>query len=620
MMKKYLETGTMLRSLFDKFLADFTRVYKILPPRLRRSTRRVFACIVLLAVLEIGTILSISFLTVSIAAPEKLRDFGAVAWLLQMLPWLDALCKDPRRFALLVASVVVALIAAKNAVTAYVSLGAARLGERITLFAGETVFRDFLYSPYVAHLAGDSQAMFQALSWRDQLGRMVVCLMTVYTYAAITLGMALTLLWVTPGAVLLVILAVALTTAALFKTLKSRLDRAGADAAEHDREGTRATMNAMHGIRETLIYRQQEVFFESFRAACLNGMKDRIFLTMAPPIPTWTLETVGFLVIPVTLWAMYALQDASMARITGVLTMIMLVSWRVLPMLNRSLSALVSVRGMRHAALDCLARVEAALAEPAREPPEPDPEFALSRDIAFADVCFRYPRAEEDCLRGLTFTIPCGSRLGIIGQSGAGKSSMAAILSGLVEPTSGAMLVDGTPLSPAGLAAYCRHVGYVPQTPYILAGTLAENVAFSQWGRPWDEERVKTVCRMAELDIAEQRGTDAAVGANGAGLSGGQAQRLSIARALYAGPSVLILDEATSALDTGVEAAIMNTIFALPQSITTIIIAHRLSTVERCDALLWIEGGRLVASGPPDAVLPEYRAFLDGRAGNGPRG
>jgi ABC-type multidrug transport system fused ATPase/permease subunit len=610
-------TGTMPRRLFDKFLADFVRVYRTLPLSLRLRTRRVFTSVVALALLEVGAILSVSCLAVSIAAPEKLREFNVLARLFQLFPWLDALCEDPRLFALLVSSSVVCLIAAKNAMSAFVNLKTFRLGEHIALFAGETIFRHYLYSPYIAHLAGDSQAMFQALSWRADLGRMVTSYMTVYTYAAIALGMAVVLLAVTPGAVLLVIFAVAAAATGLYKTLRGRVSRAGVNAAEYDRKGNQAAMNAMRGIRETLIYRQQEVFFGKFRAACLNGMNDKAFLGMAPPIPTWTLETVGFLVIPIILWGMYALQDASMARITGVLTMIMLVSWRVLPLLNRSLSALVSVHGTRHAALDCLTRVETALAEPVQEPPEPDPDFTLSRDIAFAGVCFRYPKAETDCLRDLTFTIPCGSRLGIIGQSGAGKSSMAAILSGLVEPTSGTVLVDGAPLSPAGLAAYCLRVGYVPQTPYILAGTLAENVAFSQWGKPWDEERVKMVCRMAELDVAEQRGTDAPVGADGAGLSGGQAQRLSIARALYAGPSVLILDEATSALDTGVEAAIMNTIFALPQSITTIIIAHRLSTVGRCDTLLWIDGGSLVASGPPDVVLPKYRVFLDGRAGNG---
>jgi ABC-type multidrug transport system fused ATPase/permease subunit len=144
-----------------------------------------------------------------------------------------------------------------------------------------------------------------------------------------------------------------------------------------------------------------------------------------------------------------------------------------------------------------------------------------------------------------------------------------------------------------------------------MPGTLAENVAFSQWGKPWDEEKVRLACRMAELDVAETRGLDLAIGESGAGLSGGQAQRLAIARALYVNPSILILDEATSALDSGVENAIMDTIFALPQSITTIIIAHRLSTVERCDTLLWIEAGRLVASGPPSELLPRYQNSLN---------
>jgi ABC-type multidrug transport system fused ATPase/permease subunit len=334
-------------------------------------------------------------------------------------------------------------------------------------------------------------------------------------------------------------------------------------------------------------------------------------LAVAPTIPVWTLETVGFTAIPLTIWIMYVLQGASMARITGVLTMIMLVSWRVLPILNRALSALVAVRSRRHSALDCLARVEEALAAPAPAPPEADPFFALREGRRLARVSFRYPDSEQDCLSGIDCYIPRGSRLGVIGQSGAGKSTLALILSGLARPSGGAMLVDGEALSPRALAAYCLRLGYVPQNPYLMPGTLAENVAFSQWGKPWDEEKVRLACRMAELDVAEKRGLDMAIGENGAGLSGGQAQRLAIARALYVDPAILILDEATSALDSGVEKAIMETIFALPQSITTIIIAHRLSSVERCDSLLWLEEGRLVASGPPGALLPRYREHLE---------
>ncbi|MDR0827323.1 MAG: ATP-binding cassette domain-containing protein, partial [Desulfovibrio sp.] len=294
----------------------------------------------------------------------------------------------------------------------------------------------------------------------------------------------------------------------------------------------------------------------------------------------------------------------------------MLVSWRVLPLLSRSLSCLVTIRSMRYAAISCLERVEDVLRIPVDASVEPDPDFTLQKDIAFQDVSFRYPAAAVDCLHGISFSLACGKCIGIVGPSGAGKSTIVGILSGLVEPTGGSMLVDGKTLSPSALAAYALQVGYVPQTPYIMPGTLAENVAFSQWGKPWDEEKVGWACRLAALDIVEThpQGVLLPIGEHGAGLSGGQAQRLSIARALYANPSLLILDEATSALDSATEAAIMDTIYELPNNITTVIIAHRLTTVQRCDELLWIDEGKLMDKGPTNLVLPKYEAYLATRS------
>jgi ABC-type multidrug transport system fused ATPase/permease subunit len=606
----------VIQQLRHKLIDDFLRVHALLPPRLRRRTLRVFLFIIILAVLEVLCILSFSFLALTVAAPERLVEYGFIPLLFELFPRFAALCAEPRQFALIAALAVVVLTIAKNGMSTVVGLTTSRLGEDISLFVGATLFRHYLYSPYIKHLAGDGGDLYQSLSWRSQVGAMVINIMMVYTYAFISLALFLVLFTATPEVLLLIIGGMALLAASLYKSVKRAVDRAGVQSAEFAGKEAVATLSAMNGIREVLIYRQQPVFFRTFYDACQGGVPSRAFLGIAPPSPPWVLEVVGFLAIPITLGVMIWLYDASMTRMTGILTMIMLVSWRVLPLFSRSLSCLVAMRGVRYAAMACLERVEEVLRNPVEVRIEPDPEFVLGKNIVLDRVCFRYPAAAEDCLHDLCFSIETGDCVGIIGRSGAGKSSIAAILSGLVQPTSGDFLVDGRSLTPAGLAAYSLQVGYVPQTPYILPGTLAENVAFSQWGKPWDEERVLRACRFAALDIVESHplGVRMRVGEQGTGLSGGQAQRLSIARALYANPSLLILDEATSALDSAVESAIMHTIYALPKTITTVIIAHRLSTVESCGKLLWIESGRIAASGTQEMVLPRYKEYLEASA------
>lgn len=297
-----------------------------------------------------------------------------------------------------------------------------------------------------------------------------------------------------------------------------------------------------------------------------------------------------------------------MPTIAGVITVVMLAAWRVLPLLNRSLGCLVTLRGLRVMAMNCLERLETIQQWALASPPEPDPSFRFTREITLDDVGFRYPSAQQDSLSQLGFSIHKGEQLGIVGPSGAGKSTLVGLLCGLLPMSSGTLRVDGRELSPEERAAYIRSIGYVPQSPYILQGTVAANVAFSQWGKPYDAEKVARACRMAALDLVEHdpRGIEYPIGERGAGLSGGQAQRVSIARALYAAPDILILDESTSALDLGTESAIMETIAALKGQLTIVIIAHRLSTVEHCDRLIWMEKGRICRIGTPQEILPEY--------------
>ena len=154
-----------------------------------------------------------------------------------------------------------------------------------------------------------------------------------------------------------------------------------------------------------------------------------------------------------------------------------------------------------------------------------------------------------------------------------------------------------------------RGIGYVPQSPFLLNGSLAENIAFSQWGQEIDRQRGEECCRMAAMDFVEdlEDGIDTIIGERGVRLSGGQLQRVSIARALYSQPQLIIFDEATSALDGATEQAIQQTIESLREYATVVIIAHRLTTVEKCDWLYWVEKGEIYMYGNTTDVLLKYK-------------
>lgn len=608
--KIYASLGAVWKKLCTTFFPDFIRVYKVLPKSLQNAILLVFCGITVQTVLEVSAILAMSFLSISIIAPEKMLQLDKVSNFFDAFPVLASVHQEPRRFTLLMAALAALLIAIKNGVMALVSLTTTNLGQQISLFAGNVIFRHFLYMPYVKHLADDSKVMFQALSWRAELARMFIQLMSVYAYTAIIISMGLVLVFFTPSLVLLIIMCMGGIAAIIQRWLKSQIEEAGIKNAECANETNRVTLGAINGIREAIIYRQQSVFLDEFEKANIDGIPSRSFLSLSPFIPSWILETFGFITLFVSIGIMFILLDASMSSMATVVTMIMLVLWRVLPLFNRTLAALITARSARYAALRCLVEIEKALANPISPPPTPAKQLLIQQGISFQHVCFRHPNAAKDTLKNINVTIPSGKRVGIVGKSGAGKSTLALILSGLVQPTAGDMLIDGKKLDDSEKAAYSQRVGYVPQNPYILRGSLAENVTFSQWGKPWNKENVLRVCRMAELDVAVQRGIETPLNAGGAGLSGGQAQRLSIARALYSNPHILIFDEATSALDTGTEEVIMNTIFSLTRDITTIIIAHRLSTVEACDLIIWMDNGAIRMVGHPKDVLAQYELFL----------
>lgn len=214
--------------------------------------------------------------------------------------------------------------------------------------------------------------------------------------------------------------------------------------------------------------------------------------------------------------------------------------------------------------------------------------------ISVEHLSFRYPGKDNDVINDVSFIIPKGSFVGVVGPSGAGKTTFVDILLGLLPATKGNILVDGVDISES-LSTWLNHISYVPQSIYLIDGSIKENIAFGIDPSDVNNERIHQVLKMAELYDFVQTLPDkenTSVGDRGARLSGGQRQRIGIARALYSAPSVLVLDEATSALDNQTEKQITDTILKLKGAITIIAIAHRLSTLENCDFKIKFEGGK----------------------------
>lgn len=252
-----------------------------------------------------------------------------------------------------------------------------------------------------------------------------------------------------------------------------------------------------------------------------------------------------------------------------------------------------------------------ALAEPIQLGNEP---IFFKDEICLTNVSFTYPCSFEPAVRDFTLRIKAGSSVAIVGHSGSGKSTLATILTGLLPPTAGLITVDNVQIGANNLLSWRQLIGYVSQQIYLSNDTVAANIAFGCDAAQVDMAAVEHAARLAHFHefVSETlpKGYDTVVGERGIRLSGGQRQRIAIARALYNKPRVLILDEATSALDNITERYVMNAINNLPDDITTIVIAHRLSSVEKCTEIVLLDKGRIIGHGDYSELLKFNSSFV----------
>lgn len=368
---------------------------------------------------------------------------------------------------------------------------------------------------------------------------------------------------------------------------RKKLTAAGEIVAKTTKERIQSVQEGVGGIRDIILDGSQPHFIARFRQTDRKLRDAQATSNLIGTTPRFVVEALGMVLV--ACFALYLTSNGGLTAALPILGAIALGAQRLLPLMQIGYTGWTRVIANGPALEDVLIVLERPLAGDKTELMQALP---FRDNLAFKNVSFRYSASTAPVFEGLTFDITKGSRLGIFGKTGGGKSTLVDILMGLLEPTTGHVEVDGQVLDSAKLRAWQRQIAHVPQAIFLADTSIAANIAFGVETNQIDMDLVRDAARRAELAEfidALPQGYETPVGDRGVRLSGGQRQRLGIARALFKKASVLVFDEATSALDSETEAAVMHAIDGLARDLTVIIIAHRLSTLKGCDRLLRLD-------------------------------
>jgi ABC-type multidrug transport system fused ATPase/permease subunit len=582
------------------------RLWRGLQPRRRRQFVLIMGLMVVSAFAEVASLGAVLPFLGILTAPDKVLGNHWVAGAAHALGITSA---QRLLLPLTVAFAVMALVA-----------GAIRLlllwvSTRFTFAAGADlsieVYLRTLYQPYEVHVARNSSEVISGITYKvggTVLG-VLLPLMTLLSSAMLLVAIPLALIAIDPTVALAASLVLGASYGVISWLSRRRLyhnSRRQADAQTHV---LKALQEGLGGIRDVLLDGAQPVFCEGYRQAdqqLRRAQASNVFIAQSP---RFAMEAVGMVLIAALAYGMTRDTHSAIGALP-VLGALALGAQRLLPALQQAFGAWATIAGSRAYLTDTIALIDqpmpAEALEPAAEP------LRFQHAIEFRNVHFRYAAEGPWVLEGLTFAIPKGARIGLVGGTGSGKSTTLDLLMGLLKPTDGEILVDGAPIGGTRVRSWQRTLAHVPQSIYLADASIAENIAFGIPTDAIDMQRVREAACRAQIDeFIEGRpgGYAALVGERGVRLSGGQRQRIGIARALYKRASVLVLDEATSALDNVTERTVMEAIEGLDRELTILLIAHRLSTVRRCDTIFELERGRLVAQGPYQQLLECSQSF-----------
>ena len=443
---------------------------------------------------------------------------------------------------------------------------------------------------YGFHLTRNSSVGMQIVNYdtEQMFSSGMIAIASILSEGTVFLLLIGMIVWINPSLALIVFVIGIVLGIGITKGLLPRFYSFGQKLQKADRDGNQNLTQFFHGFKEIILLGKQEKFINTYQSHAHKKSQILAMQTAVNVLPRMVIEIlfVGIFVITI---GFLCKDHESPGQMIGVLGGYLYAGFRLMPGLNRVIHQLNTLKS----AIPSIERVYHEYVDAALKENYVDvPSFLFEQGVILTNVAFSYPNASKNALSDVVLNIKKGECIGIVGETGSGKSTLVDLILGLLNPSQGSILVDEK--FPVHCHQWHQKIGYVPQSIYLTDDTIAANIAFGE--TEVDQKRLD-----ASIDAAQLRklidglphGSKTIVGERGVRLSGGERQRIAIARALYHRPKVLIFDEATSALDNETEAKLMETIHAVSQNRTVIMIAHRLTTLKNCDRIVVMDGGRI---------------------------
>lgn len=596
--------------------ADLSVLWKLLGGYWRQRFWRLMLLSLVASASEIISIGSLLPFLVVLSDPQQLSQWPVVGQWLQLT---DSSSTQPTTIVVVFFGLAFGIaVLAASLIRWWLHTSCSRYTYQVGGAIGQDIFRRALLQPYAFHLTKTSSEIIDVITSRVQLlvSAVLMAGLQLLTSLVMVSAIAGVLLWINPQLASMALVGFGLVYLLIYRASRWRLSSNSKKMSRVSEKRYKTLQEGLGGIRDIHIDGTHKYFVDAFKLAddaFRNAQSQNAIISSSP---RYLVEGLGTLLLA-GLAVAYAIHtpDAqtgspSLTSIVPMLGVLVLSAQRLLPMMQQIYAGWTNIRGMAHTLhIVCQwLQLEVPQQVPEQVPPQatvsllkPAMPGASKPFIELKSVSFAYQPSMPLVLDHVNLTIEKGRTIGLFGATGAGKSTLLDILMGLLEPTSGQLLVDGkvqhSADSNSDAGAWRRNIAHVSQHIFLANSSITNNIAFGFPSEAIDHDRIQwaiTQAQLAEYCDSLPQGLDTEIGERGIRLSGGQRQRIGIARALYKKSSLLVLDEATSALDPATEAFIYHTLARLNPELSIVIVSHRQSALKYCDVVYRLAKGNLL--------------------------